>query len=87
MQIPLHDARRILPHMDPERPETVRMPAMHAIMFGNPPKPTLLMQFREEPPDNRTAYGLCPNVYLIFQGGELAQLHVVDVYAMIAEVD
>jgi len=40
-------------------------------MFGNPPVPTLLLQFREEPPDNRTAYALNPNVFLIFQGDAL----------------
>jgi hypothetical protein len=87
VQIQLHDALRILPHLDPERPESIRMPGMHAIMSGNPPKPTLLFQFREDPPDNRTAYALSPNVYLVFQGDELAQLYIFDVYSMIAEVD
>lgn len=60
---------------------------MNAIMFGNPPVPTLLLRFREEPPDTRTMWAICPNVFLIFQGGELAQLYVTDVYAVIAEVD
>ena len=37
VQIQLHDALRILPHLDPERPETIRrMPGMHAIMSGEP---------------------------------------------------
>jgi hypothetical protein len=62
------------------------MPAMDAIMFGNPPVPTLLLRFREEPPDSRTAYALSPNVFLIFQGSELADLYVTDVYAVIADV-
>src|SRR5262245_39144565 len=79
VQIQLHDALRILPYLDPERPETIRMPAMHAIMFGQPPVPTLLLLFKDEPPDNRTAYALSPNVFLIFQGHELAQLYVTDV--------
>jgi hypothetical protein len=87
VSIHLHDALGILPHLDPDRPETVRMPGMHAIMFGDPPVPTLLLRFREEPPDNRTAYALSPNVFLIFQGGELAQLYLTDVYQVIAEVD
>jgi hypothetical protein len=84
--IVLHDALRLLPHIDPDRPETIRMPGMHAIQFGNPPMPTLLLQFREQPPDNRTAYALAPDVYLIFQGPELALLYVCDVYKNIAEV-
>jgi hypothetical protein len=87
VQIQLHDALPILPHLDPERPESIRMPGMHAIMFGNPPVPTLLLQFREEPPNNRTAYALSQNVFLIFQGQELAHLYVTDVYAVIAGVD
>ena len=48
--------------------------------------PTLLLQFRAEPPDNNTAYALSPNVYLVFQGAELALLYVFDVYKVIAEV-
>lgn len=87
VQIQLYDALRLLPHLDPARPETIRMPAMHAIMFGQPPVPTLLLLFKDEPPDNRTAYALSPNVFLIFQGRELAQLYVTDVYAVIAEVE
>lgn len=84
--IALHDALRLLPYIDPDRPETLRMPGMHAIMFGNPAVPTLLLQFREQPPDNNTAYALSPNVFLIFQGPELALLYVFDVYKVIAEV-
>lgn len=84
--IALHDALRLFPHLIPDQPETLRMPAMHAIMFGTPAVPTLLLQFREELPENRTAYALAPNVYLIFQGPELALLYVCDVYNMIAEV-
>jgi hypothetical protein len=87
VSIHLHDALRIHPHLDPERPETIRMPGMHAIMFGDPPVPTLLLLFREEPPDNRTACALSPNVFLVFQGDELAQLYVTDVYKVIPEVD
>jgi hypothetical protein len=86
VQIQLHDALRLLPHLDPDHPESIRMPGMHAIMFGDPPVPTLLLLFKEEPPDNRTAYALSPNVNLVFQGRELAQLYVIDVYAMIADV-
>ena len=70
--IVLHDALRLLPYLDPEWPETLRMPGMQAIQFGNPPVPTLLLQFREQPPDNNTAFALAPDVYLIFQGPELA---------------
>ena len=87
VSIQLRDAQHLFPHMDPARPETLRMPALHAIMFGNPPTPTLLVQFRQEPPDNRTAYALHPNVFLMFQDRELALLYVFDVYKMIAEVD
>jgi hypothetical protein len=86
VSIHLHDALRLLPYLDPARPETVRMPGMQAIMFGNPPVPTLLLMFRQESPDNRTAYALSPNVFLIFQGSELAQLYVTDVYAVIRDV-
>ena len=86
VSIHLHDALRLLPYLDPARPETIRMPGMQAIMFGNPAVPTLLLQFRQEPPDNRTAYALSPNVFLIFQGPELSQLYVTDVYAVIADV-
>lgn len=84
--IALHDALRLLPYLDPERPETLRMPRMHAIQFGSPPVPTLLVQFCEEPPDNNTAYALAPAVYLIFQGPELALLYVCDVCKNIADV-
>jgi hypothetical protein len=84
--IALHDALRLLPYLDPKRPDTLRMPAMHAIRFGDPAMPTLLLQFREQPPDNRTAYALSPNVFLILQGPELALLYVFDVYKIIAEV-
>jgi hypothetical protein len=87
VSIHLHDALRLLPHLDPDRPETIRMPGMEAIMFGNPPVPTLLVRFKEEPPDNRTAYALGPNVFLVFQGHELAHLYVTDVYAVIPDVD
>ena len=52
--------------------------------FGNPPVPTLLLQFRGEPPDNRNAYALSPNVFLTFSGDALAQLYVAIVYATIA---
>jgi hypothetical protein len=83
----LHDALRLLPYLDPDRPETLRMPAMQAIMFGNPPAPALLVQFREQPPDNRTASALAPDVYLIFQGPELALLYVCNAYKNIAELD
>jgi hypothetical protein len=87
VQIQLHEARRILPQLDPERPESIRMPAMRAILFGQPPVPTLLLSFKEEPPDNRVAYALSPNVFLVFHGDELAHLYVTDVYAVIADVD
>jgi len=69
------------------RPETLRMPAMQAIMFGNPPAPALVVQFREQPPDNRTAYALAPDVFLLFQGPELALLYVCNAYKNIAELD
>ena len=84
--IALHDALRLLLYLDPGRPETLRMPGMHAIQFGNPAVPTLLLRFREQPPDNNTAYALAPDVYLIFQGPELALMYVCDVYKNIAEV-
>ena len=84
--ITLHDALRLLPSIDPERPETLRMPDMHAIQFGNPAVPTLLLRFREQPPDDDTAHAIAPDVYLIFQGPELALLYVCDVYKNIAEV-
>jgi hypothetical protein len=84
VSIVLHDALRLLPYLDTERPA---MPKMHAILFGNPPLPTLMLQFREQPPDNNTAYGLSPNVYLTFHGPELALLYVYDVYKIIEEVD
>lgn len=84
--VALHDALRLFPYIEPDCPERLRMPEMHAIMFGNPAVPTLLLQFREQPPDNNTAYALSPNVFLIFQGSELALLYVFDVYKVIAEV-
>lgn len=84
--IALHDALRLLPHLDPQRPETLRMPRMAAIMFGEPAVPTLLLQFSDEPPGSRTAHALAPNVYLVFEGPALAQLYVCDVYEMIADV-
>ena len=87
VSIHLHDALRLLPYLDPARPETVRMPVMHAVMFGDPPVPTLLLQFRAELPDNDTAYALSPDVYLVFQGPALALLYVCDVYRVIVEVD
>jgi hypothetical protein len=87
VSIHLHDVTSILPHIDPNRPETLRMPAMHAILFGNPPVPTLLLRFREEPTDTRTMWALSPNVFLVFHDGELAHLYVADVYSVIAEVD
>ncbi len=36
--------------------------------------------------DNRNAYALSPNVFLIFQDDTLAQLYVTDVYAAIADM-
>jgi hypothetical protein len=86
VSIHLHEARRILPHLNPEDPQSVRMPTMQAIMFGDPPTPTLRLQFREDPPDNQTAYALSPNVFLVFQDGELAQLYVTDAPAVIPGV-
>jgi hypothetical protein len=86
VQIQLHEARRILPQLDPERPESIRMPAMRAIMFGQTPVPTLLLSFKETPPDTRVLYALSPNVFLAFQDDELAQLYVTDVYTVIADV-
>jgi hypothetical protein len=86
VSIHLHDVPRLLPHFDRARPETIRMPEMHAIRFGDPPVPTLLLRFRPDPPDNRTAYTIAPNVFLVFQGEELAELYVTDVYRLIAEV-
>jgi hypothetical protein len=83
VSIHLHGVPRILPHLNPEHPESVRMPGMQAIMFGDPPVPTLLLLFKEEPPDTQTAYALSPNVFLVFQDGELAQLYVTDAPAMI----
>jgi hypothetical protein len=84
--IALHDALRLLPSIDHERPETLRMPSIHAIQFGTPAVPTLLLRFREQPPDDNTAYAIAPDVYLIFQGPELALHYVCDVYKNIAEV-
>ena len=77
VQIRLHDALRILPHLDPERPETIRrMPGMHAIMDGKPPVPALLISFKPEPTENRTAYGLSSDVFLVFNGPELASVYI-----------
>jgi hypothetical protein len=87
VQIQLHDALRILPHLDPEHSETIRGPEMRAIKTGEPPQPTLLIEFKPYPLKSRTAYGLSPNVYLVFHDGELAELYIHDVYAMIADVD
>jgi hypothetical protein len=84
--IVLYDALRLFPYLNPELPETLRMPGMHAIQFGKPPVPTLLLRFREQLPDNNTAYAIAPDVHLIFQGPELAMLYVCDVYKNIAEV-
>ncbi|QDU07330.1 hypothetical protein [Gimesia aquarii] len=62
------------------------MPPMHAIMHGDPPIPTLLLNFKEGPPDNHTAYVVAPNVFLLFHQGKLAQLYVTDVYNSMEEV-
>jgi hypothetical protein len=86
VSIQLHDALRLVPYVDPARPDTLRMPGLHPLMLGNPQKPSLLIQFRDEPPDNRTAYAISPNVYLVFHGTELAQLYIFDVHAVIADV-
>src|SRR5271166_1106983 len=83
VQIQLHDALRILPHLNPERPETICMPEMLATRTGEPPVPTLLMKFKQEALENRVAYALSPNVFLLFHGNELAQLHVTNVRASI----
>ena len=85
VSIHLYDALRLLPYLDPARPETIRMPGMQRSCSATPPC-LVCSQFRQEPPDNRTAYALSPNVFLIFQGPELSQLYVTDVYAVIADV-
>ena len=87
IQIQLHDALRLFPHFDPKRPETIRMPEMHAITSGDPPEHTLLMLFKQDPLESRTAYALSPNVFLLFHGDELAQVHVTDARASIADID
>jgi hypothetical protein len=63
------------------------MPEMIATQAGDPPAPALIMRFKEDPLENRVAYGLSPNVYLLFLGNELAQVHVMDVRATIVDVD
>jgi hypothetical protein len=82
VQIQLHDALRILPHFDPERPETIRMPAVHGFMSGEPPEPTMRFSFKAEPEGSRTAYGISPDVYLVFDGPELASLYLHNAVAL-----
>ncbi|QDT42751.1 hypothetical protein Pan241w_28400 [Gimesia alba] len=86
VQIQLYDAVEIIADLNPEIPESFKMPSMHAIMHGDPPVPTLLLNFNEGPPDNQIAYVLAPNVFLLFHQGKLAQLYVTDVYNSIEEV-
>lgn len=87
VQIQLHEAPQVIPDLDPERPESIPMPGFHAIMRGNPPVPTLLLTFKDELPENNTAYALSPNVFLAFDDGQLAQLYITDVYNVIDDVD
>ena len=86
VSIHLLDALRLLPGLEPDRPETIRAPAMHAVMFGNPPVPSLLLQFTPEPPDNRTAILIGPGVFLVYQGNALSQLYVTNVYNTIPDM-
>lgn len=86
VQIQLHQVLRILPHLNPKDPASIRMPAVEAIMFGKPQVPSLLIVFKESNIQKLTAYGLSPNVYLVFDGADLARLYITDVYAVVADV-
>ncbi|MBN2390105.1 MAG: hypothetical protein JXR84_05255 [Anaerolineae bacterium] len=74
VQIQLHQALQIMPYLDPDDPASIRMPAMQAIMFGNPLAPSLLLVFKESGLQDATAYGLSPNVYLVFDDSECSFL-------------
>jgi hypothetical protein len=86
IQIQLHQALKILPHLNPNDPSSIRMPAIQAIKFGNPPVPSLLIVFKEFNPQKLTAYGLSPNVFLVFDEAVLARLYITDVYSVMTNV-
>ncbi|MFX0092539.1 MAG: hypothetical protein ACFFBD_12315 [Candidatus Hodarchaeota archaeon] len=85
VQIQFHQALSILPYLNPDDPTSLRMPEMKAILFGNNRIPTLKITFKENYVHHGTAYALCPNVFLMFENGELAVLFITDVYSMIAD--
>ena len=86
VQIHLYRALDIIPHPDPGNPASIPMPRMDAIMFGASPKPTLLITFKEGGKRDKTAYGLSPNVFLTFDGDDLAYLYIIDVYSVLSDV-
>lgn len=86
VQIQLHQALQILPYLNPDDPSSIKMPALHAIVFGNRAVPTLLIVFKEFNPPTLTAHALNPNVFLVFDGTDLARLYVLDVYSVLNDV-
>jgi hypothetical protein len=87
IQIQLFQALDILPHTDPGNPASIGIPGMNAIMFGQPPKPTLLITFKEGGQRDGTAYALSPDVFLTYDGDELAYVYILDVYSVLSDVD
>ena len=87
VQIQLHHALQIMPHLNPGDPSSLQMPTFHAIMFGRHQVPTLLIVFKEFTPKELAAYALSPNVFLVFDEAEhLARLYVTDVYTVLNDV-
>jgi hypothetical protein len=54
-------------------------------MTGEPPEPTLFIMFKEDPVETRTAYGISANVFLVFQGDELAYVFVTNAPSIIED--
>ncbi len=86
VQIQLHRALQLLPHLNPSNPSSIRMPALYTIKWGNPPLPSLLIVFKEYNPPKLTAYALDPNVFLVFAEDVLARLYIRDIDSVIPNV-
>lgn len=86
VQIQRHQVLRLLPQLNPNEPASIQMPTIHAIMFGTPAVSSLLIAFKDSHPQTATAYGISPNVFLVFDNAELAHLYITDVYTVIADV-
>lgn len=78
VQIQLHAAEGIVPNFDTDPTDTTPMPEFFGVMHGNPPVPTVLISFAPVDEGNKTAFGLSPNVYMVFDADRLAQIYITD---------